>query len=192
MHDYATRTVRALLDELAGDAPVPGAGPAAAVVVAAAAALVAMAAGRSRDAWAGAGAAVAQADALRARALRLAARDAAAVEAYVAARGAEGEPPELRDFLVGRALVDAADAPLAICEAADDVTLLAAEVVEWCGAYERADAAAAAALAAGAARAAALLVDVNLATRAGDERVTRAQALSRSASNAADAAARSA
>ena len=57
------------LDELARDAPVPGAGPAAAAVVAAAAALTAMAARASLDSWADAAGFAAQAESLRARAM---------------------------------------------------------------------------------------------------------------------------
>jgi formiminotetrahydrofolate cyclodeaminase len=188
-HEYMSRTLGELLEELARDTPVPGAGPAAALVVAASAALAAMAARSSRESWSGAGAAVAQADSLRERALRLAAQDAAAVEAYIAARSPGDEPSETRDFRLGRALDDAADVPLAICAAACDVALLAADVAAWCVVDERADAAAAASLALGAARAAALLVEVNLSAGTDDERVRQAQSYVRAARGAANASA---
>jgi formiminotetrahydrofolate cyclodeaminase len=182
-------TVEQLLDELARETPVPGAGPAAAFVTAAAAALTAMAARSSRGSWPGAGAAVAQAEALRARAVRLAQQDADALEAFLAARGATGETrPQARDFRLGQMLDRAADVPLAIGETACDVALLAAQVADRCRGDVRADAASAAVLAHGAARAAAHLVDVNLAAGADTERVRRAHDLVRTAGAAAEGA----
>jgi formiminotetrahydrofolate cyclodeaminase len=189
--DLGSLSLEELLDELAREAPVPGAGPAAALVVAAAAALAAMAARAARDSWADAAAAVAQAEALRARAVDLAAQDAAAVEGVLAARISDGVPSEARDFRLGEALGRAADAPLAIVEAACDAALLAAHAAERGGGDAGADAAAAAFLAAGAARAAAHLVEVNLASRPGDARLERARGLVRTAVAAADEAARS-
>ena len=143
----------------------------------------------SRDTWAEAGAAVAQAESLRVRARRLAEEDAEALARVLTARTATAEPRrEARDFRLGQALFHAADVPLAIAETACDVALLAASVAQRCAGDVRADAAAAAALAHGAARAAAHLVEVNLATAAGDVRVTRAHDLVRAAGAAADEA----
>jgi formiminotetrahydrofolate cyclodeaminase len=182
-------TVEQLLDELARGTPVPGAGPAAALVTATAAALTAMAARSSRESWAEAGSSIAQAEALRARAVALAQEDAAALEAFLVARGATGETrPEARDFRLGQTLDRAADAPLAIAETACDVALLAAQVADRCGGDVRADAAAAAQLAHGAARAAAHLVEINLAAGPDDVRVRRAHDLVRVAGAAADEA----
>jgi formiminotetrahydrofolate cyclodeaminase len=182
-------TVEQLLDELARETPVPGAGPAAALVTAAATALVAMAARRSRDSWAEAGAAAAQAEALRARAVDLAREDAEALESFLAARGASGETRrEARDFRLGRALDRAASVPLAIADTACDTALLAAQVADRCEGDVRPDAASAALLAHGAARAAAHLVEINLGAGVDDERVKRAHEVVRLAGTAADAA----
>jgi len=183
--------VEELLEELARDTPVPGAGPAAAFVTAAAAALTAMAARASRDSWPDAGGVVAQAESLRARAMRLAQEDAEALAAVLAERSAVGgDRADVRDFRLGRTLHRAADVPLSIVEAAADVALLAAHTARHCVGDVRADASAGAFLAHGAARAAAHLIEVNLATIAGDERVTRAHGLVRAAGAAADEAAR--
>jgi methenyltetrahydrofolate cyclohydrolase len=179
-----------LLDELARDTAVPGAGPAAAFVTAAAAALTAMAARSSFDSWADAGGVAAQAESLRARAVRLAQEDADALAAVLAERSAGEGREEMRDFRLGRTLHRAADVPLAIVEAAADVALLASHTAECCAGDVRGDAAAAAFLAHGAARAAEHLIEVNLATIAGDARVTRARSLVRAAGTAADEAAR--
>jgi formiminotetrahydrofolate cyclodeaminase len=178
-----------LLDELARGTPVPGAGPAAALVTAVAAALAAMAARYSGDSWSESAAAVAQADSLRARAGRLVQEDAEALQAFLTAREAVGEPRRAaRDFKLGQTLDRAADVPLAIVEAACDVAQLAAHVADHCEGDVRADAAAATALAHGAARAAAHLVEVNLAAAEGDSRIARARGLVRAAGAAADEA----
>jgi len=185
-------TVEELLDELARGTAVPGAGSAAAVVAAVAAALTAMAARCSRGEWVEAGAAVAQAESLRARAGALAPEDADALQAFLALRAAAvaEAPPEVRDYRLGVALFHAADVPLAVAEVACDVAVLAAYVARHCNQDVRPDAASAAALAHGAARAAAHLVEVNLATAAGDERVTSARGLVRASGAAADEAVR--
>ncbi len=184
--DFLTLTTEELLDELARETRVPGAGPAAALTVAAAAALVAMAARFSRGEWPDAGTTVAQAEALRRRAVQLAREDADALDAYLAARGPLTEPrSEVRDFHLGRALEVAADVPFAIAESASDVALLAAEVVERGNGDVRADAATAALLAHGAARSAAHLVEVNLASRPDDERVRRVRDVVKAAGEAA-------
>ncbi len=181
--------VNELLDELARETPVPGAGPAAALVTAVAAALAAMAARCSQESWAGSAAAVAQAESLRARVGRLAEEDAEALQAYLAARKATREPRvEARDFNLGQALDRAADVPLAIAEAACDVAELAAHVAGHCDGDVRAEAASATVLAQGATRAAAHLVEVNLASVEGDSRVKRARDLVRAAGAAADEA----
>src|SRR5581483_11374215 len=86
-------------------------------------------------------------------------------ETYRAALDAREELAELegpqRDFLLGRAFALAAEPPLAI---------------------------AAGALAAGAARGAVALVEVNLTTRAGDERVAEVERLAEAAERAIGAA----
>jgi methenyltetrahydrofolate cyclohydrolase len=182
-------TVEDLLDELAQGTPVAAAGSAAALVAATAAAVAAVAARASLESWREARAAVAQADALRGRAVALAAEDAEAVEAFIAARKLGGEvPPEQRDFRLGRTLERAADVPLSITETACDVAILAGHIAGRCRGDVRADAVAAAFLAHGAARAAAHLVEVNLAAGGDSARVKRARDLVRAAAAAADEA----
>jgi methenyltetrahydrofolate cyclohydrolase len=174
----STQTVDDLLDTVAAETSAPGGGYVAALVTALAAALTAMTAHFSRDHWEDAPGAAAQADALRARALPLADEDAAAYESYQVARRL---PKELdaaaRDAAIGQALSRAADVPLAIAETALDVASLAAELAERGNPNLRGDAATAALLAEAAVRATANLVEINLATREGDERVERAREL---------------
>jgi formiminotetrahydrofolate cyclodeaminase len=125
--------------------------------------------------------------------VRLAEEDADALTAVLAERSADaGDRAEMRDFRLGRTLYRAADVPLSIVEAAADVALLASHTAGHCAGEVRPDATAAAMMAHGAARAAAHLVEINLATVAGDERVTRAHGLVRAAEAAADEAARKA
>jgi formiminotetrahydrofolate cyclodeaminase len=118
---------------------------------------------------------VAQALALRTRLVAFAEADAevyaASLEALAAASGGGDER---RDFELGTALAHAAQVPLLIAEAAADVAMLAAEAAATVTPEAQADAQGAAALAAGAATAAARLVEVNLASAPGDERVQRA------------------
>jgi formiminotetrahydrofolate cyclodeaminase len=168
-----------LAERLSSGEAVPGSGWVAGVTASLAASLVAKAASRS-DGWSGAEGARAQALDLRDRLLVLAGEDARAYEHALTAL-------ERRDAGLARALARAAEAPLAIAEAAADVALLAAEGAECADGSARADAAAAACLASGAATAARRLVQVNLATIGEDERLTRAE---RAAEAAADAAKR--
>jgi formiminotetrahydrofolate cyclodeaminase len=177
----------ALLDELAASGRVPGAGSVAAIVVGMAAAIVARAARGSADVWADAGGAVAQAEALRKRAAPLAELDARAfAQAVELLEPAEREERGRGNFELGLALSNAADVPLSIVQVAVDVAELAKAVAEQGRSEFRPDAVGAALLAAGAARAAAHLVEINLATLEGDERLSRA----RTAATAATASAR--
>lgn len=79
-----------------------------------------------------------------------------------------------RDFLLGRALHRAAEAPAAVAEAAGDVALLAQALAEGCEPDRIPDVRAACALAEGAARACVGLVEINLV--AGGDEELRAQA----------------
>ena len=83
----------------------------------------------------------------------------------------------MRDAAIGEALSRAADVPLAIAEAALDVASLACELAERGNPNLRGDAATAVLLAEAAVRDLANLVEINLATREGDERVDRAREL---------------
>jgi formiminotetrahydrofolate cyclodeaminase len=173
----------ALAHDLAGRISSAEAAPAsgwvAGMTAALAAALLAKAAARS-DGWTEAEGARAQALDLRDRLLDLAGEDARAYQRALTAL-------ERRDAGLAKALARAAEAPLAIAEAAADAALLAAEGAERADGSARADAAAAACLASGAATAARRLVEANLAAVGEDERVGRA---GRAAEDAADAARR--
>jgi formiminotetrahydrofolate cyclodeaminase len=150
----------------------------AAVAGALAASLVAMAARFSTEQWEDAAGTVAQAEALRARLLPLADEDATAYENFLLARRMSRDvEPEVRNAAIGDALSRAADVPLAIAEAAHDVASLAAELAERGNPNLRGDAATAALLAEATVRATANLVEINLATREGDERIERAREL---------------
>jgi methenyltetrahydrofolate cyclohydrolase len=173
-----TQSVYELCDAVAAETSAPGGGSVAAVVTAFAASLTAMAARFSSEQWEDAAGAVAQAEALRARALPLAEEDARAYESYLAALHLPKElEPAARDAAIGEALSRAADVPLAIAETALDVASLAAELTERGNPNLRGDAATAALLAEAAVRSTANLVEINLATREGDERVERAREL---------------
>lgn len=174
-----------LLDTIAAETPAPGGGSVAAFVTEMAASLAAMAARFAHD-WDGAAGAVAQAETLRHRAAPLADADAMAYENVLTAmRMPKDLEPEVRDTLIGETLSRAAAVPLEIAECAATVAELAAEIAVHGNQNVRGDAAAAAILAASAARVAANLVEINLATMEGDDRVERAQRLVHSAERAA-------
>jgi formiminotetrahydrofolate cyclodeaminase len=182
----------ALIDGLARQGRVPGAGSVAAVMVAMSSAVVAMAARSSAEVWPEAGGAVAQAEALRRRALPLVDSDARALGDAIALlepeTHAEGREGERRDFELGLALALAADVPLSIVQIATDVAALAKTVAESGSAEVRPDAVGAAVLAHGAARAAAHLVEINLATSEDDFRVLAARSLAEAAGEWAEQA----
>jgi methenyltetrahydrofolate cyclohydrolase len=136
--------------------------------------------------WDGAAGAVAQAETLRHRAAPLADEDAVAYENVLTAMRMPQElEPEVRNMLIGETLSRAADVPLQIAECAASVSELAAEIAVCGNPNLRGDASAAAILASAAARVAANLVEINLATVEGDERVERARTTVRSADQAA-------
>jgi methenyltetrahydrofolate cyclohydrolase len=173
---YSDQTIAELCVTVSAETSAPGGGSVAALVVGLAASLTAMAARFSTEQWEEAAGAVAQAEALRARALPLADEDARAYENFLLARRMpENVEPEVRDAAIGDALSRAADVPLAIAETALDVASLACELAERGNPNLRGDAATAVLLAEAAARATANLVEINLATREGDERAERAR-----------------
>jgi formiminotetrahydrofolate cyclodeaminase len=174
-----------LLDTIAAETPAPGGGSVAAFVTEMAASLAAMAARFAHD-WDGAAGAVAQAETLRHRAAPLADEDAVAYENVLTALRMPRElEPEVRNMLIGETLSRAADVPLQIAECAASVSELAAEIAVCGNPNLRGDAAAAAILASAAARVAANLVEINLSTVEGDDRVEQARAALRSAEKAA-------
>jgi methenyltetrahydrofolate cyclohydrolase len=181
---YTDLPFEELLDTIAAETPAPGGGSVAAFVTEMAASLAAMAARFAHD-WDGAAGAVAQAETLRHRAAPLAIEDAVAYENVLTAMRMPKElEPEVRNTLIGETLSRAADAPLQIAETAADVAELGAEIAVCGNPNLRGDAAAAAILATAAARVAANLVEINLATVEGDERVELARALVRSSEKA--------
>ncbi len=166
------------LDEVASPELVPGAGFSSAVTVAMAAGLVTMTARRSLEVWPEGAGAAAQAERLRKRVIPLAEENVVAYRKAVGLlRGDDLADVQHRDFELSRSLEEAARIPLAIGEAAADVAALAADVAEYGEPSVRADAATAGALALAGARGAAILVEVNLTTTSGDERLARAREL---------------
>jgi methenyltetrahydrofolate cyclohydrolase len=182
---YTDLPFEELLDTIAAETPAPGGGSVAAFVTEMAASLAAMAARFAHD-WDGAAGAVAQAETLRHRAAPLALEDAVAYENVLTAMRMPKElEPEVRNTLIGETLSRAADVPLAIAECAATVSELAAEIAVRGNPNLRGDAAAAAILASSATRVAANLVEINLATTEGDDRIEQARAFVRSAETAA-------
>jgi formiminotetrahydrofolate cyclodeaminase len=182
---YTDLPFEELLDTIAAETPAPGGGSVAAFVTEMAASLAAMAARFAHD-WDGAAGAVAQAETLRHRAAPLALEDAVAYENVLTAMRMPRElEPEVRNTLIGETLSRAADVPLAIAECAATVSELAAEIAVRGNQNLRGDAAAAAILASSATRVATNLVEINLATTEGDDRIERARAFVRSAETAA-------
>jgi formiminotetrahydrofolate cyclodeaminase len=175
---FQDMTVEELCETVAARTSAPGGGSVAAIVTAFAASLTAMSARFATEQWEDAAGAVAQAEALRARVLPLADEDARAYESFLLARRMSKDfDPQVRDAAIGEALSRAADLPLAIAEAALDVASLAAELVERGNPNLHGDAATAVLLSEAAVRATANFVEINLATREGDERIERAREL---------------
>ena len=155
--------------ELSASEPAPGGGSAAAVAIALAASLVAKVARRSGDTWPESAGVAAQAIELQERCPTLARDDADAwQEALIALGDGRG------DHQLAGVLDRAADLPLAIAETGADVAGLARLAAERGEGHLRGEAVAAAVLAHAGVRAAAHLVTINLATRADDDRCTRA------------------
>jgi formiminotetrahydrofolate cyclodeaminase len=181
--------LREFLDEIAAEGTTPGGGSAAALVTAIAAGLLAKVARGSGETWPEAAGIAAQAECLRDRATPLAEADAEQYEAALRAReDTGGETGERRDFALGMAYAKAAEPPLQIVRAANDVAQLAIAVAESGDPALRADAVTAALLAAAAAGAASELVVVNLTASAGDPRVLEAAKLAEEAARAAETA----
>jgi formiminotetrahydrofolate cyclodeaminase len=162
--DLGAESLAGFLTTLASAAPAPGGGCAAAVGAALAAALVSMVcrvtAARGGDP--GLAEAAAAADGARSRLLGLAADDAAAYRAVIAARRAS---PEAR----AAALERATEVPLEIAASAHEVLALAARVVRGARASTMGDLWVAAALAHGALDGAAITARLNLRDMADPE-----------------------
>ena len=189
VEDFLAQPLASLLDDVASETPAPGGGSVAALAVALAAGLTAMAARLSVGHWEGAAAVVEQADALRAHAAPLALADARAYEEVLTAlRLPKHLEPVVREAAADSALSRAADIPLEIARAGTEVAVLAADTAEQGNPNLRGDATAGALLAAAATRAAANLVEINLASSPGDERIQRARTHVLAAADASDRA----
>lgn len=175
---FLDESLAGFCETIAAETSAPGGGSVAAIVGGMASSLAAMAARFSTEHWEGAAGAVAQAEAMRARLLPLAEEDARAYEnVLLALRTPNDADGDVRDAAIGDALSRAADVPLEIAETCVDVAMLAVELVERGNPNLHGDAATAALLAEAAVRASANLVEINLGTREGDERLERARAL---------------
>lgn len=168
------------LDELEAPAPSACGGTAAAVSAAMAASLVTMVA-RGSAAWSDGAGIASQARSLRSRLMTLGDEDAAAFAHVLTTMRSPAGTAAQRDFVLGEALLQAAEVPLRIAEAAADVAELAALAAAHGAPQLRPDATAAAAMAEAAAGAAAHLVEINLATVAGDRHTARAALLAEAA-----------
>ncbi|HEY2601902.1 MAG TPA: cyclodeaminase/cyclohydrolase family protein [Thermoleophilaceae bacterium] len=169
---HAERSLSDLLEDLASKTPAPGGGTAAAWATAVAAALVEMAA-----AFAGDRPEVAtRAGKLRARALALAERELSAYEPVLeAARLSKNDVTRAERLHI--ALSHAADSPLEITRTAAEVVPLARELRISGNATLQGDAQTAALLGEAACRAAAQLVELNLADRPNDPRLSELRSL---------------
>jgi len=178
--DFSSQNVGDFCDTISAETSAPGGGSVAAVVGAMGASLTAMAARFSKEQWEDAAGAVAQAEALKARLLPLADEDARAYETVLLALRMPRDVDvdvDVRDAAIGDALSRATDVPLAIAEASLDVATLACELAERGNPNLHGDAAAAVFLSESAVRTCANLVEINLATQEGDERLDRAREL---------------
>jgi formiminotetrahydrofolate cyclodeaminase len=178
--DFSNQNVGEFCDTISAETSAPGGGSVAAVVGAMGASLTAMAARFSKEQWEDAAGAVAQAETLKARLLPLADEDARAYETVLLALRMPRDVDvdgDVRDAAIGDALSRATDVPLAIAEASLDVATLACELAERGNPNLHGDAAAAVFLSEAAVRTCANLVEINLATREGDERLDRAREL---------------
>ena len=148
----------------------------AAIAVALAAGLAGMAARLSTDQLADASELADQADTSRHRVAPLARADA---ESYGQVLDAYREPdPEAREVRVRDALSGAADVPLAVAEAGNEVVGIASRLVEGGNPNLEGDAKAAVLLAGAGVRAAVALVGINLSTaNVDDDRLRRANSL---------------
>lgn len=181
--------VDGFLDAMAGDDAAPGGGAAAAISVAMGAALAAMAARLSSRHLDEADAIAAQADELRRTTAPLADDDAAVYSAVLAAFKLPRDDPDTRRHHIREALSQAADVPLAIADAGEQVQRLATRLADAGNPNLAGDAVTAGLLAGAATRAAANLADLNLA-QAGidDDRRQRAQRLRDRGADHAEAA----
>jgi formiminotetrahydrofolate cyclodeaminase len=190
MVDFAELPLAELLQRVASVEPTPGAGPSLAWTCALAAGLVEMVSAVSLGQEPQGPNAIVQrrdrAATLREVALSLAETDAAAYRAVIAVqqrRKQAGHAARLRD-----ALHAAADPPVAIVEAAGEVTRLAADAIADARGGVRGEAMTAAVLGAAVVHAGAVLVELNLAGARDDPRLARVRQLGEAADSERDRA----
>jgi formiminotetrahydrofolate cyclodeaminase len=179
--DYLDLSLQEFLDLVASGAPAPGGGSVAAVAVALAASLAGMAARLSADQLAEAPALADRADASRQRVAPLASADAESygrvLDAYRLPQEADSET---RTERIKDALSGAADVPLAVAEAGNEVAGIAARLVEGGNPNLEGDVMTAVLLADAGVRAAAALAEINLSSaRVEDDRLGRANSSTR-------------
>jgi formiminotetrahydrofolate cyclodeaminase len=172
--DYLNLPLGEFLDRVASDTPAPGGGSVAAIAVALAAGLAGMAARLSSAQLADAPELAGQADAARLRVAPLARADA---ESYGRVLEAFREPDsDTRTVRVSDALSGAADVPLAVAEAGNEIAGIASRLAQEGNPNLEGDAMAAVLLASAGVRAAAKLVQINLsAANVDDDRLRRAK-----------------
>jgi formiminotetrahydrofolate cyclodeaminase len=172
--DYLDLSLREFLELVASGSPAPGGGSVAAVAVALAAGLAGMAARLSADQLADAAKLADQADALRRRVAPLAWADAESygrvLDALRLPRDSETRTERIKDALSG-----AADVPLAVAGAGNEVADIAARLVQKGNPNLEGDAMTAVFLADAGVHAAAVLAGINLSSaNVQDERLGRA------------------
>jgi formiminotetrahydrofolate cyclodeaminase len=191
--DLADLPLRELLERLATPTPAPGGGSAAAVVCGVAASLVQMAAGfgsrpdappADRASLEGVGV---RAGELRALALELAEAEMSSYAPVLEALRRPASDPE-RGQRLSRALAGASATPLRIAATGAEVAALAARTATECSPHLTGDAITAALLAGGACSAASKLVQINLASEAGDPRLEQAAKFARQAAASGETA----
>jgi formiminotetrahydrofolate cyclodeaminase len=162
MAGLADLPLSGLLDVVASSDPTPGGGSSAAAAAAVAASLVEMTATLGRDERA-----AGRARELREDAIRLADEDLSSYAPVIEALRVPAEEPGRAERLA-TALAEASRTPLAIAEAAAETATVGARVVQASSAAVRGDAVAGVLIAEAAAVAAAVLVEVNLASSKAD------------------------
>jgi formiminotetrahydrofolate cyclodeaminase len=191
--DLADLPLRELLERLAAPTPAPGGGSAAAAVCGVAASLVQMAAGFGPrpDAPPAGGASLeragARASELRALALELAEAEMSSYAPVLKALRRPASDPA-RGQRLSEALTSASVVPLRIAATGAEVAALAARTAAECRPHLNGDAITAALLAGGACSAASRLVQINLASEAGDPRLQQAANFADQAAASSEAA----
>lgn len=175
--DYLDRPLRELLEDVAGDDPVPAAGSVVAVLGALAAGLAAKVARRSTSQRPDAEAVAERADALRERLEPIITADAASYAAALTSNGNRAER--------AAAMLKASSGPVEVAEAAAEIAEIATALAANCNPNLRVDAATAAWLAASVAEASADLTAANVGESAALQQARIAATRARAAADSA-------